>query len=385
MQKVTVPQALQETALKLSSLKKLSFLIATVFIFLASCSKELKAPEAAPLDPGVLSASANDVVINSGNPGDVAVTFNWTATSNSLIRYYLILSAGSASDTLTIAQNAVSKSFTNGELNTILVSKLGLAIGVVADLNVMAKADVTINDKEATTNVVTIKVTPAATGPAYSKLWVVGDATPNGWNIDNPNEMKVDPTNAFQFKYNEVLNPGEFKIPVSTGNWGTDYFMPPSNNPALNSTNVQLVPGGQPDNKWRIPASGAYKILLNISANPFINITPFTPYPNLWIVGDATPAGWNIDNPTPMSATIGNPFEFTFTGNLNAGEFKIPTTTGNWGTDYFMPPVNGAGASETNAIFIPAGNPDNKWKITEAGNYKVTVNQLYETITIQKL
>jgi hypothetical protein len=50
-----------------------------------------------------------------------------------------------------------------------------------------------------------------------------------------------------------------------------------------------------------------------------------------------------------------------------------------------MPPVNGAGLSATDAILIPGGNPDNKWKIEVTGNYKVTVNQLHETIRIEKV
>jgi hypothetical protein len=196
--------------------------------------------------------------------------------------------------------------------------------------------------------------------------------------------MKVDPTNPFQFTYNEVLKAGEFKIPVATGNWSTDFFMPPTNDPPITSTSVQLTPGGSPDNKWKITTPGAYKILLNISSTPFIQIKPFTPYAGLWMVGDATPAGWDIANPTPMVQTAGNPYEFTYTGNLNAGEFKIPTATGNWNTDYFMPPTNHPAATSNAAIIIPGGNPDNKWQITAAGTYKVTLNQLYETISIVK-
>ena len=196
--------------------------------------------------------------------------------------------------------------------------------------------------------------------------------------------MRKDPTNPFQFKFNAVLNVGDFKIPVSTGDWGTDFFMPLQNNPAITETTVQLTIGGNPDNKWRITEPGPYKILLNIGSEPFINIVAFTPYAQVWMVGDATPAGWNIDAPTPMIATPGNPYEFTYTGALSAGDFKIPVTTGNWSTDYFMPPVDGQGVDGTDAILIVGGNPDNKWKIVEAGNYKITLNQLYETISIVK-
>ena len=221
-------------------------------------------------------------------------------------------------------------------------------------------------------------------GPAYTKLWIVGDATPNGWNIDNPNEMRVDPSDPFVFTYNAVLKAGEFKIPTSTGNWGTDFYMPLTNAPDISNTGVRLVAGGNPDYKWKITTPGAYKIKLNIR-DMTISITPFTPYERLWMVGDATPNGWNIDSPNEMTKDPNDPNVFTYNGPLTIGEFKIPTATGNWGTDYFMPSVNHQDINSSAVIFVPAGNPDNKWQITQAGNYRVTLNQLYETITIEKL
>lgn len=224
----------------------------------------------------------------------------------------------------------------------------------------------------------------APTTPPYSRLWVVGDATPNGWNINTPNEMRVDSANLFVFNYNELLSAGEFKIPVATGNWGGDYYMPLTNHPALSATGVQLVPGGSPDNKWQITTAGPYKIKLDLS-NMKINVQPFTPYTQLWLVGDATPVGWNINSPAPMTPDPSSPYIFTWQGAMTAGEFKIPTTTGNWGCDYFMPMVNHQSLSSNLAKFIPSGNPDNKWQITVPGNYKITLDQLRETVVIQKL
>jgi hypothetical protein len=223
-----------------------------------------------------------------------------------------------------------------------------------------------------------------ANEPPYSRIWIVGSATPNGWNIDNPNEMQVDSSNLFVFKYNEILNAGEFKMPVSTGNWGADFYMPATNHQPLTEQAVQLVPGGSPDNKWEITTAGAYKISLDLLNNK-ISIAPFTPYTQLWLVGDATPAGWNIDSPTPMVAKAGDPYTFTWEGALKPGEFKIPTATGNWGTDYFMPLTDQQGTSSHLAKFVKSGNPDHKWRITTAGNYRITINQLKETINIEKI
>lgn len=226
----------------------------------------------------------------------------------------------------------------------------------------------------------TISVTAANT-PPYTRLWMLGDAVPTGWNIDNPSEMRVDSSNLFVFTYNEILSAGEFKIPVATGDFGTDYYMPLSNHPAITETGVQLVPNGNPDLKWKIDNPGPYKIKLDLQ-NMKIDIQPFTPYTEIWMVGDASPVGWNINSPHPLTPTPGNPYEFSYTGPLSAGEFKFPLATGDWGCDYFMPVINGSGPGSTQMKFIKSGSPDFKWRITQAGNYKVTINQLYETISI---
>ncbi|MDP1763956.1 MAG: SusF/SusE family outer membrane protein [Sediminibacterium sp.] len=231
---------------------------------------------------------------------------------------------------------------------------------------------------------ITISQPTQPTTPPYSRLWMVGDATPNGWNINSPNEMRVDSGNMFVFTYHELLTSGEFKIPTATGNWGGDFYMPLANHPAITATGVQLVPGGSPDNKWQITTAGAYKIKLDL-LNMKISIQPFTPYTQLWLVGDATPVGWNITSPAPMTPDPVNPYIFTWQGAMTAGEFKIPTNTGNWGCDYFMPMVNHQDINSPLAKLIPAGNPDNKWLITNPGNYKITINQLKETIDIVKL
>ncbi|MCR6722621.1 MAG: SusF/SusE family outer membrane protein [Chitinophagaceae bacterium] len=182
-----------------------------------------------------------------------------------------------------------------------------------------------------TINLLTLSISVSAADlPPYERLWMLGDATPTGWNIDNPSEMRVDSSNLFVFTYNGLLNVGEFKIPVSTGDFGTDYYMPLTNAPDITETGVQWVAGGNPDYKWNITTAGPYKIKLDIQ-NLTINIKPFTPYANIWMVGDASPVGWNIDSPQPMTPTPGDPYEFSYTGPLNAGEFKFPVETGNWG------------------------------------------------------
>lgn len=129
-----------------------------------SCSKDLDAPEPTPLTTGTLSASKSEVVIDMTSPDNEAVKFTWSAEKNTLVTYNVIFTVGSKSGSVSVAANTVDKAFSNEELNNILVDNLALEIGKPASVSVQVHAKVTINDKEASSNVVTISATPAAKG-----------------------------------------------------------------------------------------------------------------------------------------------------------------------------------------------------------------------------
>ena len=242
-------------------------MLLTLIFILSACKKEPDAPTIFPLDAGVLSSSESAVVLNTVNPSKEAVKISWTALPNSLISYSLVLSSGNRLDTVSIPQNSVSKTFSMGELNNILVAKLGMAIGVAQDVKAVVYASIPVNGKTAETNAITLKITPAEIAVVYPRLWMVGDATPAGWNIDAPTPLVNTPTNPFEFTYNGPLNAGEFKIPVGLGDWNGDFFMPVTNGEGITSTVLTLIKRGNPDNKWKITAAGNYKITINLLFN----------------------------------------------------------------------------------------------------------------------
>jgi hypothetical protein len=349
-----------------------------------------KVPEP-PLDNVTLSVSRADVAIDMANPAGEAVTFAWATTKNLFIEYKIVLTVSSGTATVDVLTN-VSKEFTHADLNNLLIDKLRIAVGKTTEVTAQITASVIISDKVVKSNQVVFTATPTGkdvTAPAYTKLWIVGDATPNGWNIDNPNEMVANPTNIYQFKYNEVLAVGKFKIPTGTGNWNVDSYMPPVDDGDIASTDVQLNPKATPDDKWDVGTGGAYKILLDISASPFIHITPFEPFDQLYILGDATAAGWDAGNAIAMTVDPNDPSIFTWTGELKSGgrgQFTFPVSTDASNTTFFAAPTSGAGLTVTQLSFTSTGTSVNKFKVKEGedGTYTVTINQLKETISIVK-
>lgn len=214
-------------------------------------------------------------------------------------------------------------------------------------------------------------------GPAYDVLYLVGDATPNGWDIANAVEMVQDPDNLFRFTWEGVLTPGEFKIPVNrNSDWGQDMFMPEPDDP----TSIYLHKGGEPDdNKWQIENENYYYVTLNLASNT-ISIEPF----ELYIVGSACPIGWDIGNAIQLTQDPDNWYIFTYEGELTAGEFKFPVNqNSDWGQDMYM-----RDPADATKMYRHIGGEedDNKWTIADGngGTYLLTLNVQDLTIDIQK-
>lgn len=108
-------------------------------------------------------------------------------------------------------------------------------------------------------------------------------------------------------------------------------------------------------------------------------------YDKVYMIGDATTAGWTIANALPMTKSSDNAKLFTWTGPLAAGEIKFPTAL-SFSSDTFAAATASQSLSNNKAQLSPGGNPDVKWKLagTEAGTYKITLNTQDLTVLFQK-
>lgn len=237
--------------------------------------------------------------------------------------------------------------------------------------------------------------------PAFDQIYFVGN--PNGWGFTPMTKDALDP---FLFRYGrffETGKGGEFKFGTAEGSW-ENMYKAANPNAAHTDPAVSFVSGFDPDNKWVLnddECNKAYKICLDIrSGQERMMMTEFTPYEMIYLVGDATPAGWSIDSATPMEATD-SPYVFTWTGILSAGEMKLTCDRqSDWNGAWFMPaeadkqPTGEVErmlfidktdeAFKAQYLDIMVGGIDQKWKIAEAGTYTITLDQLEETITIAK-
>ena len=237
--------------------------------------------------------------------------------------------------------------------------------------------------------------------PAFDQLFFVGNAS--GWSFEPMTQDAIDP---FLFRMGRHFDQGvggEFKFGTSDGSWENMYKATQENAPYTDRSLV-FISGYDPDNKWFLQDSEtgkAYKICLDIrSGKERMMMSEFSPYDMIYLVGDATPNGWDLSNATPMTATE-SPYVFTWTGKLNAGELKFSCDKqSDWYGAWFMATTSGAAPKGTteHTLFINksddafkaqyisnnVGDIDNKWKIASSGTYTITLDQLKETVTIKK-
>jgi len=207
--------------------------------------------------------------------------------------------------------------------------------------------------------------------PAYSQIFIVGPASPNGWDITNATELVQNKDNPFIFTYTGVLNKGEFKFPVNrNGDWGQDMYM------KVDETHMYIHHGGDPDdNKWSNKKKGYYKVTLNLK-----DLTMTMEQTKLYFVGNATPVKWDITSAIAMEEDATNGCLFTYSGPMVAGEFKFPVNrNSDWAQDMYMKIDNAH-------MYLHHGGDedDNKWVLTEAGNYVIKANIELLTVDILK-
>lgn len=212
---------------------------------------------------------------------------------------------------------------------------------------------------------------------AQQRLCLLGDASRYGWDKDNASPMIQDAGNVSVFHYNAWLNVGDIKFILEN----QVAWVPTWNRAGNDTTLVKRLSDGDPDEKFHISTAGNYSItldttLLRIHINPMAEPTAID-FNTVFLVGDATPNGWSVDNSTELVKNAANPWEFRYTGLLKVGEFKFPVNRNmNWGQDFFL--------KVSDVLMFLGKTPDTKWNITEEANYQIIMNIKSLAISITK-
>lgn len=263
-------------------------------------------------------------VLNELNHAAEAVTINWTTGHNfrtgNRITYLLEMTAGEKTYAAIDHQTQVYQWSANQEqLNDILLNQLGIRAGQQTTVNARLTAIVEGMDERQTATA-SFSATPYA--PVTTTLYLVGDATPNGWSADYATEMKRTDNGIFTWQGN--LKAGELKFLTTQGQW-----LPSYNNDG-NGGLVLRTSDEEPDVKFIITEDHFYQVKVNL-LNSEVTMTQMEgevpAYDNLYFVGDATGWGFVKMNKDPLDA-----FLFRYAHHFTAaekGEFKFGTSEGS--------------------------------------------------------
>lgn len=366
---------------------RIPLLFLTLFLFLSvqSCTDDYDEVEVSTGEPVSLNVSNNEVELSQKQADSDAVRFNWTTGTNegtgSSISYTLELDVAgndySSAKIFNMGKTVYQKSFTHKEFNSLLLDDFGINGG--EDVELEARITANVSDEEVETQTASVEVNVLSYEPVSETLYMIGDAAPNGWSVDDATALTPDSSDPTTFTYKGSLSAGDLKFITDLGQ-----FLPSYNKGADSETLVYRNSDDQPDEKFAIEESGVYALELNlVELTISIEKQEGPEYDVLYMLGDATPNGWDIANAVEMNQDPDNLFQFTWEGVLTPGEFKVPVNRDpDFGQDMFMPEPD-----DPTQVYLHEGGDedDNKWQIEEENYYYTTLDLADMTMEIEPL
>ena len=225
---------------------------------------------------------------------------------------------------------------------------------------------------------------------AANKLMIVGDAVWGGWTPENSVVMLPDGENVFKATVylkkvdGETVKEG-FKL-LTAAKWDCLQYHAGDSNVELGEGVAAKLYDSQEnssDKKFQVKESANYDVVCDLNTKTITATkSAYQEHPvnhnALWMVGDATSGGWDFGSLTQMTQDSENPMVFKATTYLKVGEMKIAQNNdGGYDQTFYV-------RDATDNTKVAFGGDDNKWTITEAATYDVTVNLLDMTIDIKK-
>lgn len=373
-------------------IKNILLFTAVAALGITACDKLDPLPQyGLGVDPVAAVSSSNIAPAPADSLKD-ALTVSWSdpgyATDTSKVKYLVQIDSAGRNFSKASTREVIGKrstTFTARELNNIMLA-WDFAFNKAYDLDVRVISSYNNNNEKRNSNTIRIKGTPYKIPPRVElptsgKLFLVGDASEGGWSnpvpVPKQEFTRLDETTwvgIFSMKGGKQY----LVLPVN-GSWDNKYSVASNSVPGLNT-------GGDfkynaPDNFPGPATDGVYKIVLDFQAGKF-TVTPFTQQhglpANLFMVGDATPGGWN--NPVPVPSQ-----QFT---RVNSVTWEMPSIALTTGKKFLLLPENGNwgkkfGEGAVSGFFVPEGS-DIPAPST-SGNYKITVSFADNSIKYVKL
>ncbi|HEY8689818.1 MAG TPA: SusE domain-containing protein [Chitinophagaceae bacterium] len=168
----------------------------------------------------------------------------------------------------------LSKAFTQSDFNSILFSQLKLLDGMSHNIEIRIKSFLVNNNATLTSNVLKFTATPytippKVTLPTTGKLYLVGNATPGGWNnpVPVPSQEFTKVSNTLYELTVTLVGGGSILFLPLNGDWGVKFGGTGSGNNSNNPNGDTFRIGGS--DLAAPAAAGNYKISVDFQAGTF--------------------------------------------------------------------------------------------------------------------
>lgn len=226
---------------------------------------------------------------------------------------------------------------------------------------------------EVTVDILNLTVSYKRTGDAvYENLYVIGDFCK--WELEKAEKMTE--VSEGVYRWSGQMNTGKFRFVVSTGGFAPGYWKENDNPADMSIRFSESILGGSDDRAFEITEAGGYIITADTKN---LTVTIDKGIENLYMIGGATPGGWELSTRTQMTKT--GDWTFSWTGTLKAGTdgFKF-ITSGDWWPGY----VNDGNGKLAYYASNPGDALDIKFTVSETAVYKVDADLEALTLKVTK-
>lgn len=247
-------------------------------------------------------------------------------------------------------------------------------------------------------------------GPApvqtTGELYLIGNATPLNptWDINVVDKLVPSESDPEIFTYHGKLREeGTFKLGMKKGTWAQPWYHPMVNYEPIGAETItdkamQAPRQAGEDELWKCVKTGIYTLTFNTRDLTWSSVyegeapeepeVPDNPIEAnmVYVIGDATTAGWNIGQAFPMTRSAEDKYIFTWEGEIiKTGYLLFSLNNVDW-SEMIRPiakqqhvgtePVNDLGFNYPNS-------EDNNYVMTATGRFRFTINLRKRTFSSQ--
>jgi len=377
---------------KMKTMNKISYIftgLLSLLVIISACKKEEDKDPV--LNTGQISApvftspsSGEAYILLEDNADNILTTFKWSPTiygldnlATTTYKLEMDRTGNDFADAIFLDNTTNTEiSYTVKAMNQKLLGS-GFSADEAANLSFRITSNITSNNtaEMKMSTPIDLAITPYSQEVETKPIYLLGDGTDPGW--DNANALPASYIS--EGKYGIVANLGGsglfFKFISILGAWAPQWGTDDAG--TGEGGNLVYRPTEDVADPLAMPCpeeAGLYRIVAD-TAN--LTYAVYKAPDNLYLLGDATTAGW--DNTTALEMTNNGNGVFSITTDLTAADIKFIEVLGQWAPQWGA--VDGASGLKGNIKFRPTENDPDPANISvpSDGTYTIEVDLAAQT------